>query len=106
MNPPVLHGLRVLELAHSIAGQYLGQLLADQGADVLRAEPPHGARYRGCPQSHVWNRGKRSATADLASANGRSFVRSLAARADVLISDFPTAEAQSLGLDHVSLASD
>src|SRR5574341_1384958 len=106
MNTPVLHGLRVLELAHSIAGQYLGQLLADQGADVLKAEPPRGARYRGCPQFHVWNRGKRSAAADLSSADGLSRVRALAARADVLISDFPAAEAESLRLDYASLAAD
>ncbi len=104
--PPVLHGLRVLELAHSIAGQYLGQLLADQGADVLKAEPPDGARYRGCPQSHVWNRGKRSAVADLSSADGLALVKTLALRADVLISDFPAAEAQSLGLDYASLSAD
>ncbi len=101
---PVLHGLRVLELTHSIAGQYLGQLLADQGADVLKAEPPQGAHYRDCPQFQVWNRGKRSATADLSSPDGQTFVRTLACRADVLISDFPAAEARSLGLDYTSLA--
>ncbi|HSP55906.1 MAG TPA: CoA transferase [Dehalococcoidia bacterium] len=101
---PVLHGLRVLELAHGIAGQYLGQLLADQGAVVLKAEPPQGAGYRSCPQFHVWNRGKRSATADLSTQDGPDLVRTLAARADVLISDFPADEADSLQLDYGSLA--
>ena len=101
--PPVLHGLRVLELTHGIAGQYLGQLLADQGADILKAEPPDGAGYRGCPQFHVWNRGKRSAVADLTSAAGVDLVRTLASRADVLISDLSAREAQALGLDYASL---
>lgn len=104
MNPPILHGLRVLEFAHGIAGQYLGQLLSDQGADVLKAEPPTGARYRDCPQFHVWNRGKRSAIADLSTPQGLDFVRQLASRADVLISDFPAAEADSLGLGYASLS--
>ena len=103
MNPPVLAGLRVLELASGIAGQYLGQLLADQGADVLKLEPPDGG-MRGCPQFRVWNRGKRSAVADLSTGAGKSLARELAARADAVIADFSPGEGEAFGLDYASLA--
>ncbi len=101
-----LSGVRVLELASGIAGQYLGQLLADQGADVLRVEPPDGgpvSAKTARPQSRVWDRGKRSAVADLTSDKGRDFVRRLALRADVVTSCFPPGEAEALGLDPASL---
>jgi crotonobetainyl-CoA:carnitine CoA-transferase CaiB-like acyl-CoA transferase len=102
MKPP-LHGLRVLELAGDIAGQYLGQLLADQGADVLKIEPPRGGRWRGTPQSAVWNRNKRSAVADVRTVEGCAFVRDLAARCDVVIADFSPGEGEALGLDYETL---
>lgn len=82
-----LDGLRVLEIVDSIAGQCLGQLLADQGADVLKVEPPAGDGWRGRPQFSVWNRGKRSAVAELTEEAGLAFVMDLAGRCDVVITD-------------------
>lgn len=99
-----LDGVRILELAAGTAGQYLGQLLADQGADVLKVEPPGGDPARGRPEFHVWNRGKRSATADVSTKAGLDFVRRLAAVADVLIADFRPGEAEPLGLEYGFLA--
>ena len=99
-----LDGVRVLELAAGTAGQYLGQLLADQGADVLKIEPPGGDPARGRPEFHVWNRGKRSATADVSTEAGLDFVRRLAAVSDVLIADFRPGEAEPLGLEYGLLA--
>ncbi|MCH8814657.1 MAG: CoA transferase [Chloroflexi bacterium] len=91
-----LDGLRVLEIVDSIAGQYLGQLLADQGADVLKAEPPAGDSWRGRPQFSVWNRGKRSVVADLTDEAGLAFVIDLASRSDVVITDLgPRASEES-----------
>ncbi len=102
--PGALDSVRVLELVASTAGQYLGQLLADQGADVLKVEPPGGDPTRGRPQFHVWNRGKRSTIADVSSEEGRGVVRRLAALVDVVIADFRPGEAEPLGLDYGSLA--
>ncbi len=68
----VFAGLRVLELGHYVAAPLVGQLLADQGADVLKVEPPGGDPYRRAPGRFVaWNRGKRSAVLDLRTAEGR-----------------------------------
>jgi crotonobetainyl-CoA:carnitine CoA-transferase CaiB-like acyl-CoA transferase len=99
-----LEGIRVLEVVDSIAGQSLGQLLADQGADVLKIEPPAGDSWRGRPQFHIWNRGKRSATADLSVESGRKTVLDLAHRADVVITDHGPSVSADLGLEYEDLA--
>jgi len=102
--PSALDGLRVLEVVDSIAGQSLGQLLADQGADVLKIEPPTGDSWRGRPQFHVWNRGKQSATADLTDEVGRKTVLDLARRSDVVITDHGPGVSEELGLRYDDLA--
>ena len=42
-----LEGLRVIEVGDR--GEIAGKLLADAGADLIRVEPPEGARSRGLP---------------------------------------------------------
>ena len=44
--PVPLHGLRVVELAHWVAGPAVGGILADWGADVVKVEPPEGDPMR------------------------------------------------------------
>ena len=46
-----LQGLRVIDLADE-KGELCGRLLADLGADVIRVEPPEGARSRRIPPFH------------------------------------------------------
>jgi len=99
-------GITILELATGIAGPYAAMLLADQGADVIKFEPPAGDPARRLPGFHVWNRGKRSVVADIESPDGREAVRRLAAAVDVVIADFPPGRAEALGLDYDSLARD
>ena len=85
-----LHGIRIVEYAQDIAAPYTAMLLAEQGADVIKVEPPGGDRVRGLPGFAVWNRSKRGVVADLSSAAGRERLRALCASADVFISDhFP-----------------
>src|SRR5712692_6391981 len=98
-----LDGVRIIELTQDIAGPYTAMLLAEQGAEVIKVEPPGGDRARGLPGFHVWNRSKRSLVADLLTPGGRERLRALCATADVLISDWlphasgPDFEALSAG---------
>jgi crotonobetainyl-CoA:carnitine CoA-transferase CaiB-like acyl-CoA transferase len=116
---PPLAGIRVIELARVLAGPWAGQMLADLGADVIKVENPDGGddtRHWGPPfvegadgenlsaaYYHSANRGKRSVTADLKSAEGQSLVRRLVATADVLIENFKLGGLVKYGLDFESL---
>ncbi len=74
-------GLRVVELAQGIPGPYAARFLADQGADVIKIEPPQGDTYRDDPGFQALNRNKRSVVAD----DPEQLCAQLAPGADVLI---------------------
>jgi crotonobetainyl-CoA:carnitine CoA-transferase CaiB-like acyl-CoA transferase len=108
---PPLHGIRVLDAARVLAGPFCGQLLADLGADVIKLERPGtGDDTRGWGPPYVpgfndlsayflsCNRGKRSLTLDIASAEGSEIFHKLLAKCDVLIENFRTDSAEKLGL--------
>lgn len=61
---PSLAGVRVVELTTGIAGPYAARFLADQGADVVKVEPPGGDPYRSDPGFQAVSRNKRSAVPD------------------------------------------
>ena len=112
-----LAGLRVVELARILAGPWIGQTLADLGADVIKVEAPEGddTRRWGPPfvqrgdgeleaaYFHCCNRGKRSVVADFRTPEGQELVRLLAQRSDVLIENFKVGGLQKFGLDYPSL---
>ena len=101
-----LAGLRVIDLSGIVAGPYMGGLLADLGADVIKIEGPqrpdttryaYGAFIDNDPGEHPWdrggayqilNRGKRSLVCDLATNAGQAVLRRLLADADVLVENF------------------
>ena len=108
--------LRVVELARILAGPWIGQTFADLGADVIKVESPAGddTRTWGPPfieregdrsaaYFHACNRGKRSVTADLTTAEGIDLVRRLAAQADVFVENFKVGGLAKYGLDYPSL---
>ncbi|MGD9933692.1 MAG: CaiB/BaiF CoA transferase family protein [Dehalococcoidia bacterium] len=92
-----LDGLRVVDFGQYIAGPMCAMLLADQGADVVRVEPPGGPRYDS-PGNRTWNRGKHSVTLDLKSPAGTVEARRLIAAADVVIENFRPGVMDRLGL--------
>jgi len=111
-----LVGVRVLELAGGVAGPYGGKLLADLGADVIKAEPPAGdpSRRRGPfrgdrpdPEASGFylylNSGKRGVTLDLTQAAGRDALLDLAAQIDVLIDGFQPGALDVLGVGVAAL---
>jgi crotonobetainyl-CoA:carnitine CoA-transferase CaiB-like acyl-CoA transferase len=113
-----LKGLRVIELARILAGPWIGQVLADLGADVIKVESPEGddTRKWGPPwididgersaaYFHACNRGKRSIVADFSTPDGQEVVRRLVAGADVLIENFKVGGLAKYGLDAATLAS-
>ncbi|NNU79878.1 CoA transferase [Halovulum dunhuangense] len=112
-----LEGVRVLELARILAGPWIGQTLADLGAEVIKIEAPEGddTRRWGPPwiehdgdrsaaYFHACNRGKTSVVADFRTEEGQALVRDLARDADVLIENFKLGGLAKYGLDYESLS--
>jgi crotonobetainyl-CoA:carnitine CoA-transferase CaiB-like acyl-CoA transferase len=116
-----LSDLRVLDLTRVLAGPWCTQNLADLGADVIKVERPEGGddtRGWGPPFLKdangvetsdaayylAANRGKRSVTVDIASAEGQAIVRKLAAVSDVLVENYKVGQLAKYGLDYAALA--
>jgi crotonobetainyl-CoA:carnitine CoA-transferase CaiB-like acyl-CoA transferase len=101
-------GLRVLDFGQGVASPYAGYLLAANGADVIKVEPPEGdwsrrlgTTYGGqSALSAVYNRGKRSLALDLKQGEAIEIARKLAAAADVLIEGFRPGVMDRLGLGY------
>lgn len=96
-GPPVLEGLRVLDLSTLLAAPQIGAVLADLGADVVKVEPPAGdpllglgARRGGASLPYALvNRGKRRVVVDLADPEGQERLGSLLERVDVVVANQP-----------------
>jgi crotonobetainyl-CoA:carnitine CoA-transferase CaiB-like acyl-CoA transferase len=96
--------LRVLDVSWGIAGPMTTMFLADNGADVVRIEPPFGDPFAGQTGYRVWNRGKRSARLDLRHDDGIQQFKALAAEADVVVDSFSIGTMEKLGIDHAALS--
>src|SRR4030095_16813802 len=101
-----LAGVCVLDLTTMVAGPVATRMLADQGADVIKIEPPHGDLMRhlnpirnGMSASFLsCNRNKRSLAVDLKVTEGLTIVQKLIATADVLVHNFRPGAAERVGL--------
>lgn len=106
-----LAGVRVLDLSAYIAGPYGCTLLADQGAEVLKIEPPAGDNLRHYPstlahESRAFigvNRSKRGVVLDLKQAADREVLLSLVRQADVLVHNFRPGVPERLGIAYDQL---
>lgn len=117
-----LAGLKVVELARILAGPWIGQTLADLGAQVIKVESPEGddTRRWGPPfidrplpdggtervaaYFHAANRGKTSVICDFADPQDLARLKELIAEADVLIENFKVGGLEKYGLDYPSLS--
>jgi formyl-CoA transferase len=106
-----LSGLRVLDLSAYIAGPYGCSLLADQGADVIKIEPPSGDNLRKYPstleaESRAFvgvNRSKLGVVLDLKDPQGREALIALVREADVLVHNFRPSVPHRLGIAYEQL---
>src|SRR5579884_2356679 len=99
-----LDGIRVIDFGQYLAGPLAAMLLADQGADVVRVDPPGGPRWRH-PANAVLQRGKRSIVLDLRREPDRMMAHQLVASADVLIENFRPGVMDRFGLGPHALTS-
>lgn len=100
----VLEGVRVLDLSWGVAGPMTAMLLADQGADVTKIEPPGGDPFRDQLGYKVWQRGKRSAVLDLKAPADKDAFLALAKHADILVESFSPGVTARLGIDYATLS--
>ena len=106
-----LAGLRVVDMADEKA-ELCGRLMADFGADVVRVEPPRGARSRRLPPFHdgvslyfeVRNANKRGAVIDVAGPDGRGALLDLLGHADIWVETSRPGELAAHGLDPVKMS--
>ena len=104
--PGPLHGIRILDLTGMISGPMATMILADQGADVIKIEPPagdlmrhYGVMRKGMSSSFLSNNhGKRSLAVDIKSPAGLEIVLKLVATADVLVQNFRPGAIERMGL--------
>jgi crotonobetainyl-CoA:carnitine CoA-transferase CaiB-like acyl-CoA transferase len=94
-----LEGLRVLDFGQYISGPLLALMLADQGAEVIRIDPPAGPVWGGDANA-VLQRGKKSLCLDLKSDSDVRIANALAASSDIIIENFRPGVMKRLGMDY------
>jgi len=107
-----LEGVRIVDLTAMVTGPLATQILGDQGADIVKIEPPglgDVIRLLGTARSGMsalfatMNRSKRSMVINLKDESGRDLVRRLAADADVFVQNFRPGVIERLGLGEAEL---
>ena len=98
-----LTGYRVVELGQYIAIPGAAQILVDQGATVIKVEPPGGESCRRLPgmgeaMFSAYNRGKRMVELDIAEAEGNGQLLDLLRDADVVLSNIKPGALDRYGL--------
>jgi formyl-CoA transferase len=106
-----LSGIRVLDLSAYIAGPYGCALLADQGAEVIKIEPPLGDNLRKYPSSLEtesraflgMNRSKLGVLLDLKVPEDHATLMTLVKTADVFVHNFRPSVPPRLGIAYEQL---
>lgn len=107
-----LQGMKVIELAHIMAGPVCGLMLADMGADVIKVEKPDGDDSRRFVPPKIgdesaaymmMNRNKRGIALNLKDPSAVEALRRLLAEADVVIENYRMGTMERLGLGYDTL---
>ena len=105
--------VRVLELTSTVSGPFAGMMLADQGADVIKIEPPgigDLARFMGTIKDGMGamfstlNRNKKCICLDFKNEEDLEVLKKLVSTADVLIENYRPGIVKKLGIDYESLS--
>tara|TARA_R110002124_G_scaffold50083_7_gene146048 strand:- start:301 stop:1476 length:1176 start_codon:yes stop_codon:yes gene_type:complete len=105
--------MRVIELAHIMAGPVCGLMLADMGADVIKVEKPTGDDSRRFVPPDIggeaaaymmMNRNKRGISLNLKDQGAVEVLRKLLAEADVVVENYRLGTMEKLGLSYEDLA--
>ncbi|MEQ8903240.1 MAG: CoA transferase [Roseovarius sp.] len=111
-NDGPLAGMKVIELAHIMAGPVCGLMLADMGADVIKVEKPDGDDSRrfvppaieGESAAYMMmNRNKRGVALNLKEPQGVEALHRLLEEADVVIENYRMGTMERLGLGYEDL---
>ena len=103
-----MDGVRIIDLTTMISGPLGAMILADQGADVIKVEPPHGDGTRHAATQRNGhsasflnnNRNKRSLVLDLKKDGARAALLKLFESADVILQNFRPGVADRLGIGY------
>jgi crotonobetainyl-CoA:carnitine CoA-transferase CaiB-like acyl-CoA transferase len=104
-----MNGIRILDLSNVVSGPLAVQMLADQGADVVKVEQPEtgdiarlaGAQSGGLSSMFaVLNRNKRSIVLDMRISETKDIMMDLIETADVLVQNFRPGAMKRIGLDY------
>ena len=104
-------GIKVLDLTTMVSGPVAAMMLADQGAEVIKVEPPGGEQMRHFGGAHngvnamfySCNRGKRSIAVDLKSEPGKAVLSDLIRDTDVLLQNFRPGAMERMGFGEPSV---
>ncbi len=111
-NTGPLKGMKVIEMAHIMAGPVTGLMLADMGADVIKVERPNGDDTRRFLPPDIegesaafmmMNRNKRGIRLDLKTEAGKAALIRLIEQADCLIENYRHDTMEKLGLGYDEL---
>jgi len=105
-------GLRVLDISQGIAGPYCAHILWQQGAHVLKVEPPAGdwIRFVGVGKGDLsalaiqFNAGKQALALDARTEAGKKVLFDLALQADVIVQNFRPGVADRMGVGYATLS--
>ena len=96
-------GIKVLDFSQGMAGAIATMFLCDNGAEVIKVEPPAGDRDRARPAFLQWARGKKSVVLDLKTSEGVDTAHRLARGADAVLESFRPGVADRMGIGYETL---
>jgi crotonobetainyl-CoA:carnitine CoA-transferase CaiB-like acyl-CoA transferase len=111
-NNGPLSGYRIVDVTQMLSGPMATMMLGDQGADVIKVEPPgngdltrafSGSKRGMAPTFAIINRNKRSIALDLKDHRGLAVMKHLIAGADVFVQNFRPGAAERMGIGEAEL---